>query len=171
MYSFKKRNIHRLHFITMALQPLRGSLLAPTVTGLLWLMVSLPPFVPPSIRMGLMAAFAPVCHQLPDRSFWIDGVQLAVCHRCYGIYAGLFLGTLLLTFIGTHASRLYRKARWLLIVGLLPPALDWGLQLVHLWQNTPLSRVLTGLWFGLVAGLLLAATLRHTSRAVSPQPA
>ncbi len=118
-----------------------------------------------------MAAFAPVCHQLPERSFWIDGVQLAVCHRCYGIYAGLFLGTLLLTLISTHASRLYREARWLLIAGLLPPALDWGLQLVHLWQNTPLSRVLTGLWFGLVAGLLLAATLRHTSRTVHPQPA
>ncbi|MDQ7039799.1 MAG: DUF2085 domain-containing protein [Rhodothermus sp.] len=154
----------------MALQPARGSLLAPFITGLLWLMVSLPPFVPSSIRVGLMAAFAPVCHQLPDRSFWIDGVQLAVCHRCYGIYAGLFLGTLLLPFISTHASWLYRRARWLLIAGLLPPALDWGLQLVHLWQNTLLSRVLTGLWFGLVVGLLLAATLRRPFRTVHPQP-
>jgi uncharacterized membrane protein len=28
-----------------------------------------------------------VCHQLPDRSFHLWGVQLAVCARCTGIYA------------------------------------------------------------------------------------
>ena len=155
----------------MALQSSRVPLLAAGVTGLLLLLVSLPPFVPPSVRTLLMAAFAPVCHQLPDRSFWIDGVQLAVCQRCYGIYTGLFLGSLLLPLLGARARWIYRRAPLVLSGALLPPALDWSLQLVHLWHNTPLSRTLTGLWFGLGAGLLLAATLRYAPRKTQPCPA
>ncbi len=155
----------------MALQSSRTWLLPLGVTGLLLLLVSLPPFVSPSVRALLMAAFAPVCHQLPDRSFWIDGVQLAVCQRCYGIYTGLFLGSLLLPLLGAGAQWIYRKAPLVLSVALLPPALDWGLQLVHLWHNTPFSRTLTGLWFGLGAGLLLTTTLCRTPRNLQPQPA
>jgi len=155
----------------MALQSSRVPLLAAGVTGLLLLLVSLPPLVLPSMRTLLMAAFAPVCHQLPDRSFWIDGVQLAVCQRCYGIYTGLFLGSLLLPLLGAGARWIYRRAPLLLSMSLLPPALDWGLQFVHLWHNTPFSRTLTGLWFGLGAGLLFAATLCHTPRKEQPQPA
>ncbi len=59
----------------------------------------------------------------------------------------------------------------MLSVALLPPALDWGLPLVHLWHNTPFSRTLTGLWFGLGAGLLLAATLRYAPPKPQPCPA
>ncbi len=155
----------------MALQLSRLPLLAAGATGLLLLLVSLPPFVSPSIRALLMGAFAPVCHQLPDRSFWIEGVQLAVCQRCYGIYAGLFLGALLLPALGARARSIYRWAPLMLGVALLPPALDWGLQLVQLWQNTPFTRTLTGLWFGLGAGLLLAATLRYAPPKPQPWPA
>ncbi|SHK05090.1 DUF2085 domain-containing protein [Rhodothermus profundi] len=155
----------------MALQSNGGRYVALGVSGLLLLLVSLPPFVSPSARALLMAAFAPLCHQLPDRSFWIDGVQLAVCQRCYGIYTGLFLGALLLPMFGARAAWMYRQARWLLVVALFPPALDWGLQILQLWNNTPLSRTLTGLWFGLVVGLLLTATLCHAPRKAPPQPA
>jgi len=38
------------------------------------------------------SVFASVCHQQPSRSFWMNGAPLAVCERCFGIYAGLFLG-------------------------------------------------------------------------------
>lgn len=155
----------------MALQNTRGYQLAVALTGLLWLLASLPPFVAPPIRMVLMALFSPVCHQLPDRSFWMHGVQLAVGHRCYGIYSGLFLGALLLPLLKSRAFWIYQRAPWLLMIGLLPPALDWSLQFVGLWHNTPLSRVLTGLWFGLLAGLILTATLGRTPRPAPPQPA
>src|ERR1043165_8331227 len=40
-------------------------------------------------------AFAVLCHQRPDRSYFIDGHKLAVCSRCTGLYAG-FVFTLLL---------------------------------------------------------------------------
>jgi hypothetical protein len=42
------------------------------------------------------AAFAAVCHQLPERSFVLWGEQVAVCHRCLGLYAGGLSGLLLL---------------------------------------------------------------------------
>ena len=40
-------------------------------------------------------AFGVLCHQLPERSYFIDGHKLAVCSRCTGVYAG-FAFTLLL---------------------------------------------------------------------------
>ena len=38
--------------------------------------------------------FSFLCHQMPDRSFWLGGHQLAVCSRCFGVYFGLFAGFL-----------------------------------------------------------------------------
>ncbi|RLE72521.1 MAG: DUF2085 domain-containing protein, partial [Thermoprotei archaeon] len=32
------------------------------------------------------------CHQLPERSIYINGLKLPVCSRCTGIYLGLFSG-------------------------------------------------------------------------------
>src|SRR6185295_19740317 len=37
---------------------------------------------------ALYRSFGILCHQLPERSFFIDGYKLAVCSRCTGIYAG-----------------------------------------------------------------------------------
>ena len=41
--------------------------------------------------MDLFVAFifavgSVVCHQLPERSFFLDGRQLPVCARCTGLY-------------------------------------------------------------------------------------
>src|ERR1043165_9302763 len=36
--------------------------------------------------------FAALCHQIPERSFYLAGQPLAVCARCFGIYAGFALG-------------------------------------------------------------------------------
>ena len=40
----------------------------------------------------LYAAGSLICHQLPDRSFHLQGSQLPVCARCFGLYAGGALG-------------------------------------------------------------------------------
>src|ERR1700674_542860 len=40
-------------------------------------------------------AFSHVCHQLPERSFFIEGHPFAVCARCTGIYAGFAFGSVL----------------------------------------------------------------------------
>src|SRR5688572_10524064 len=38
--------------------------------------------------------FSYICHQMSDRSLHLDGHPLAVCSRCFGVYAGLLAGLL-----------------------------------------------------------------------------
>ncbi len=101
--------------------------------------------------------FAPFCHQLPERSFQFGGAAMCVCHRCFGIYLGLFVGGLL-AFAGVRAD-LSRRGPWLwasmpmvvhvLVLNLWPPADLWPL------------RVATGLLFGAWGGLALSVALGH----------
>src|ERR1700759_4044801 len=49
----------------------------------------------PVLALALHRGFALICHQRPERSFWIFGTPLAVCARCLGIYAGAAAGLLL----------------------------------------------------------------------------
>lgn len=47
------------------------------------------------LAAGLVYALgALICHQQPDRSFFAGGVQLPVCARCFGLYAGAALGAM-----------------------------------------------------------------------------
>ena len=43
-----------------------------------------------------------ICHQLPARTFDIDGVPLPLCARCTGIYLGALLGLVGLTVSGRY---------------------------------------------------------------------
>ncbi len=56
--------------------------------------------VPPVSAAHAMAFFAYaigslICHQRPERSFHLAGVQLPVCARCLGVYAGVALTSLI----------------------------------------------------------------------------
>jgi uncharacterized membrane protein len=125
-------------------------------TATLVVLSALPPFVPPPVRAILMEAFSPFCHQLPLRSPHLDGVQLAACHRCIGLYWGLLLGTLSLGLLYDKRTTLRRYAPFVVGASVLPLSIDWGGDAIGLWVNTPLSRFLTGGLFGLVAGYYLA---------------
>lgn len=120
---------------------------------------SSPPFLSPAGRALVMHAFAPVCHQLPGRSPMLDGVPLAVCDRCLGIYAGVVLGVLTLCWGRRLWARLRSVDRFVLLGGLVPIALDWVGPVLGLWANVPLSRAGTGLLFGVVAASFAADRL------------
>ena len=133
-----------------------GWTLALALTVLAVLLATLPPYVGPAVREALMHGFAALCHQLPSRSPHIDGVQLAVCHRCYGVYGGLPVAVVGFLLVGRWAPVLRRRAGLVLVLALLPLSIDWLLGVLGLWHNTPLSRTATGAVFGLVAGLYVA---------------
>lgn len=133
-----------------------GWSLALGLTGLVLGLAVLPPFVGPDLRAALMQGFSTVCHQFPSRSPHIDGVQLAVCHRCFGIYTGLPLAALVFLLLGQWDETLGRYAPFILFGALVPPGLDWLLGVLGVWHNTPWSRLATGALFGLVAGYYLA---------------
>src|SRR5689334_23996230 len=41
--------------------------------------------------VAIYHSFKTLCHQLPERSFFIAGHQFAVCARCTGLYGGFAL--------------------------------------------------------------------------------
>jgi uncharacterized membrane protein len=132
-------------------------------------LASLPPFVGEGARPWIMQAFVAVCHQLPDRSPSINGVQLAVCHRCYGIYWGIPMAAL--AYLGIRGAGMppRKMAPWILAASLFPIAVDWGGDFLGFFENTPASRVLTGLVFGLVAGFFFVVSLvQATTKQASP---
>jgi uncharacterized membrane protein len=88
-----------------------------------------------------------VCHQMPERSFWVAGHPLAVCARCSGIYAG-FAGAVLLYPLARRLQRMDTPRRRWLILALAPTAFDFMLGITGLWANTHSSRFLTGAWLG-----------------------
>jgi uncharacterized membrane protein len=100
--------------------------------------------------------FSPICHQNPERSFAVWGHPFAVCHRCSGIYLGLFLGTLIKNNF-MHRSPGIRRV-WVLSA-MIPLLLDLLLPLAGIWTGTWLIRFLTGLIFGMTAAWLVVRGL------------
>lgn len=98
---------------------------------------------------AIYQAFSHVCHQLPERSFAFMGYPLAVCARCTGIYVG-FAGAVFVYPAATSLKRIQSPARKWLFLSTMPLALDFGLDLIGVWQNTLLSRALTGAVLGAV---------------------
>ena len=122
-----------------------------------------PVFLPERIASWVMTAFEPVCHQLPGRSPHVEGVQLAVCHRCLGIYSVIPIAITMFLFTKSIDSHVRKKAPYYFAISLVPIALDWGLDLTGIVHNTPVSRWISGAIFGLCAGYFLALGLHALS--------
>ncbi len=104
--------------------------------------------------------FAPLCHQLPERCFSLLGFPLAVCQRCFGIYLGLFLGSLSHLFRAPKFLRTISDRTWIILAA-LPLVLDVGLAAALIASSTPWTRLVTGLIFGaMLAAILLPALVQ-----------
>jgi uncharacterized membrane protein len=101
------------------------------------------------VAFAIYQGFAPLCHQLPERSYFIEGYKFAVCSRCTGIYAG-FAFTLLLYPLFRSLRNVATPPRSLLILAVLPLAIDFSLTFFVFWENTHTSRLLTGALLGSV---------------------
>ena len=117
-------------------------------------------------------AFAPLCHQLPERSYFIDEHQFAVCSRCTGLYAGFALTLLLYPLIRPLRYPVMPHPRWLLFAA-VPLAIDFSVNFFGFWQNTHTSRLLTGALLGsavvfYVMPGIIELSLRHAP--VSKEP-
>jgi hypothetical protein len=129
-----------------------------------------------------MQAFSALCHQLPSRSPVIDGVPLAVCDRCLGIYGGFALGLVAAALVRVAAplfaspakkrddvTKTYRwlfdRTKFVLIGMLVPLAIDWvGPVMLEAaptlgWTNTPVSRAVTGGLLGMAGAVLLVISI------------
>lgn len=122
--------------------------------------------VAPAARAGghalssffLYEMFGRVCHQIPERAFYLAGHPFAVCARCTGIYFGFAAGVLLYPLVRSLNRTDFPARKWLLVAA-APAAVDFALGLSGVWENTHLSRALTGALLGLAASFYVVPGL------------
>ena len=103
-----------------------------------------------------------ICHQRPERSFFIDGQQLPVCARCTGLYVSAVMG--LTAWLMLKAARRWRpipidprRAARVLVVAAVPTGLSLATGLLGVWDGVNLTRALLALPLGAAAGAIVAA--------------
>jgi len=99
--------------------------------------------------------FSSVCHSKPERSVFLNGIQMPVNSRCSGIFSGLLYAILLIPLVG---HRFYRK-KWvlsLLAFTFLFQFIDVGGNVMGWWTNSVASRILLGFPLGMF--MILALT-------------
>ncbi|HEX9909031.1 MAG TPA: DUF2085 domain-containing protein [Thermoplasmata archaeon] len=90
------------------------------------------------------------CHQIADRSYFLNGNQMPFCARDLGLFAGIAAGFALTAFV------LFTPNPLLLLLGLVPMGIDGGLQAVTDYESTNPLRLVTGLIAGIALSLIIA---------------
>lgn len=138
-----------LYILTLAgsLLWLGGIILAP------WLRSRSSPLTP-----FLYACFTPVCHQIPERSFELFGFPMAVCARCFGIYAGFLAGMVLYAIRRSFSTvRLPNTALFLTLSA--PIVCDTAANVFGLWHTSNTLRFFLGLAWGAILPFYFLAGL------------
>ena len=119
-----------------------------------------------------------ICHQLSERSFHLQGSQLPVCARCFGLYAGGTLGSVAgCTTLGRGALRWRRQSltqfNWTLtLIAAMPTmatfALEWGLG----WRVSNMARAVAAVPFGCAVAFVVVSALAtlHYDQCVPTRP-
>ncbi len=89
------------------------------------------------------------CHQLSDRSYFLNGNQLPFCARDVGVFAGVVSGAIVSLMFAFDL-----RWRWL-VVALLPIAIDGGIQSITGYDSTNGVRLITGA----IAGMAIAGCI------------
>jgi uncharacterized membrane protein len=117
----------------------------------------------------LFAVGGLICHQRPERSFFVDAQQLPVCARCTGLYLSAAAG--LVMWLGLKVARRWRPMpldprtaiRLLLLTG-LPTGLSLVSGAIELWDGSNLARALMAIPLGASAGGIVAAVVTKDLR-------
>ena len=102
--------------------------------------------------------FSFLCHQIPSRSFHFHEHAFAVCARCFGVYSGLFFGFVVYPFV-RRVEDVEPLPRVWLFLAMIPIAIDWLLGFFEIWENTHLSRFLTGAILGIACAVFIVPAL------------
>lgn len=116
------------------------------------------------VGMILFLLYTPLCHQLPERSFFVLGYQVAFCHRETAMYTSLFALGLLFGLLRRRIAPLPLWAGGLL---LLPILLDGGTHLIDDalglgWRGGGDMIGTPNFWLRMISGALFALAVALT---------
>jgi uncharacterized membrane protein len=107
-----------------------------------------------------------ICHQRPERSFHLAGVQLPVCARCAGLYWSAAAGVLA-GWLSLPKELPARTLRLVLGLAALPTAATVAVEFLGLASPSNLARAMAALPLGAAGAWLFVSMLRaESSRAV-----
>ncbi len=144
----------------------RGLAAALTVGALLWAATLL--LAPFALQRGREVSTASaliyqgaslICHQRPERSFHLAGVQLPVCARCLGLYLSGAAGALV-AMSGRRRAEMPRAPRILFALAAIPTALTFAVELAGLAHPSNTLRAVSALPLGAAAGWIFVRSLR-----------
>jgi uncharacterized membrane protein len=113
--------------------------------------------------------FGFICHQIGARSFHVENQQFAVCARCFGVYFGLLSGFLFYPFL-RKIDDIEPLPRFWLFLAMIPIGVDWSLGVFGIWENTHLSRLVTGLILGAACAIYIVPALVEIFRLLKRNP-
>lgn len=122
----------------------------------------------PAFSIGAAALYGAgghICHQRPERCFWIRGRPMPVCARCTGLYAGAAAAGPLALLVAAGLSA--QRARRLAAIAALPTFFSWGIEMAGLAHPPNAVRFGAAVPLGFVAAWLLITALSHAR----PSPA
>jgi uncharacterized membrane protein len=111
-----------------------------------------------SISQPIYKICSYICHQIPARSFYLENHPFAVCARCFGVYFGLLSGFIIYPFLRS-VEKTESFPRFWLFLAMIPMGVDWSLGFFHIWENTHVSRFLTGLILGMACAIFIIPAL------------
>jgi uncharacterized membrane protein len=145
------------HYVSQCVSDRRPLIMWSLVVVGAFVFVGLPVAAPLAQANGLQwfsfsvyEAFSHICHQTPERSFYFAGYPLAVCARCTGLYVG-FAAAVSFYPVITSLKRTHAPERKWLFIAAAPLAIDFALGFLGVWENSHLSRFLTGALLGAVS--------------------
>jgi uncharacterized membrane protein len=118
----------------------------------------------PALTLAVYHAGSLVCHQRPERSFHLDGAQLPVCARCFGLYLAGAFGL----SVAWRSRRRFsaRAVQTLLAVAALPIVTTVGLEWLQAIETSNVLRMVTGVPLGLAAGAVIVRSLARPGDAL-----
>jgi uncharacterized membrane protein len=118
----------------------------------------------PALTLAVYHAGSLVCHQRPERSFHLAGVQLPVCARCFGLYVAGAAG--LIVAWRRRRTLSARAVQTLLALAALPIVTSVALEWLGAIETSNLQRMVTGLPLGFAAGAVVVRSLARQSDAL-----
>jgi len=115
------------------------------------------PLLPPMPAALTYAFGSLICHQMPERSFYLGTSQLPVCARCLGIYAGMAAGTIVGRLMRVQMTGAAPR-RWL-VAGAVPTVVTVAAEWAGVWQTSNIARALAGAPLGIAVGVVVIGAL------------